>query len=588
MNEGREAPLNILCIDDEPSILTLMRINLTALGHHVETFDNGRDAIKVVRDRHFDVAFIDIIMPEMNGLEVLERVRALSPTTDCIIATSFGTVEYTIESLRRGAIDFIIKPIGQPELRPVLGRVAERRSSKNSPSFLHDDRIEKTELEDDVGLSPMMMELSDLINIVAPTDCTILITGETGTGKELVARQIWQCSTKSDDPFVVVDCANLSETTTDSELFGNGHNISSDEDGDRQRHVHNSLSGTLFFDEVGELPIAMQGRLLRFFENCEIRPTGATEPVIVDTRIICATRYDLRHLSQEGKFRKELYYRLQVIELTVPRLAERSTNEIRTLAEQFLVDNCKRYGKTLDQFSPDVMEQLLQHSWPGNVRELKNIIERTVLTSPKEWSRVESLTGLGSPLLGTNEFGSEDSPASIVKKDFNVADEFGRVESNKDIHQTKFQSDYRNDIFISYCHQDTKWISELRKHLSPYVRKGQVTIWDDSRISPGAEWRNEILTALDNTRVAVLLVSPSFLASDFINDEELPRLLKSAEQDGITIMWIPVSASSYHETSIARYQAVLDPATPLDGMSEPEQHHCFVTICKAINSALLK
>jgi DNA-binding NtrC family response regulator len=374
-------PLRILFADDERSLQEVMRTELTCLGHEVVVCPDGRSALKELEQSSFDVVLLDLRMPGLSGMEVLEKLRVLCPDTDAVMLTGHGNVETAVEAMRKGAVDFLNKPCKMADLEAVLLRVAEKRSLKNKNLALQ-SRLEAAEGPTIlVGNSPAMKAVHRLIATVAPTDSTVLILGETGTGKELAARTLFQQSKRRDMPFVPVNCGALADNLVESELFGHVKGAFTGADKDHKGLFEVANGGTLFLDEVGELNKNIQVKLLRFLESGEIRRVGDTKPFRTDVRVLCATNRDLREMIRRDEFREDLYFRINTFEIRLPPLRERCT-DIPDLARHLLARAARRPVEQIaDLLTPGALDLLLEYGWRGNVRELANVMEHAYILS---------------------------------------------------------------------------------------------------------------------------------------------------------------------------------------------------------------
>jgi DNA-binding NtrC family response regulator len=371
--------LRILFVDDEKSLQEFMRSELPRLGHEVTVCPDGRAALKVLEKSTFDAAILDLRMPGMTGIEVLEHLKQVSPDTEAIVMTGHASMETAIEAVRLGAFDYLTKPCKLAEIEAILQKLAEKRDLKHKNLALQ-TRVQAAEGPTVlVGKSPAMAAVHRLIGTVAPTDSTVLILGETGTGKELAARTLWQQSKRLDMPFVPVNCGALSENLVESELFGHRKGAFTGADRDHKGLFEVANGGTLFLDEVGELNKNIQVKLLRFLESGEIRRVGETEPFRTDVRILCATNRDLRQMIQEDQFREDLYFRINTFEIRLPPLRERRS-DIPDLARHLLSRAARRpVEQVTELLSPEATDVLLEHDWPGNVRELANVMEHAYI-----------------------------------------------------------------------------------------------------------------------------------------------------------------------------------------------------------------
>ncbi len=355
----------------------------------VETAANGSDALKALTERSYSVVITDLKMPRVDGLQLLEEVQKRQLPADVIITTGFGTIDHAVQAMRLGAADFLTKPIKLEHLRLVVQRSLRERTLKDEVVALREQLHAQFKFHDILSKSPRMNDVFELIGHVAETNSTVLIVGETGTGKELVARAVHEASPRRSAPFVAVNCAALPESLLESELFGHEKGAFTSAAGQRKGRFELAHGGTLFLDEVGEIPLAMQAKLLRVLQDRRFERVGGSQTVEVDVRVVAATHRDLLAISKEGKFREDLYYRLNVIKIELPPLHERP-EDIPLLAQHF-VQKFSRTGAPPKQIAPETMKALLQHRWPGNIRELENAIERACVTSRDDVVRAEDL-----------------------------------------------------------------------------------------------------------------------------------------------------------------------------------------------------
>ncbi len=373
--------LRILFVDDEKPLQEFMRSEMPRLGHEITVCADGKAALKVLEKGTFDAAILDLRMPGMTGLEVLEQLKKVSPDTEAVVMTGHASMETAVEALRLGAFDYITKPCKLAQIEAVLCKMLDHRDLKNKTRAL-ENRVEAAEGPTIlVGNSPPMAGVQRMIGIVAPTDATVLILGETGTGKDVVARTLWQQSKRANKPFVPVNCGALAENLVESELFGHVRNAFTGADRDHKGLFEVANGGTLFLDELGELNKNIQVKLLRFLESGEIRRVGDNKPYRLDVRVLCATNRDLRQLIQDDQFREDLYFRINTFEIPLPPLRERR-QDIPDLARH-LLSRCAR--RPMDQvaplLTPEAIDVLLEHHWQGNVRELANAMERAYILS---------------------------------------------------------------------------------------------------------------------------------------------------------------------------------------------------------------
>ncbi len=371
--------LRVLFVDDEKSLQEFMRSELPRLGHEVTVCPDGKSALKVLEKSTFDAAILDLRMPGMTGIEVLEQLKQITPDTEAIVMTGHASMETAIDAVRLGAFDYITKPCKLAEIEAVLLKVAQKRELKHKNLALQ-SRVQAAEGPTVlVGDSPAMQSVHRLITTVAPTESTVLILGETGTGKELAARILYQQSKRADMPFVPVNCGALSENLVESELFGHRKGAFTGADRDHKGLFEVANGGTLLLDEVGELNKNIQVKLLRFLESGEIRRVGETEPFRTDVRILCATNRDLRALIKDDQFREDLYFRINTFEIRLPPVRERRP-DIPDLARHLLGRAARRpVDQVSDLLSGEAVDVLLEHDWPGNVREMANVMEHAYI-----------------------------------------------------------------------------------------------------------------------------------------------------------------------------------------------------------------
>jgi two-component system NtrC family response regulator len=367
-----------------------MQLELERLGHEVTVCPDGLTAVAAIKRNNFDCILVDLDMPGLNGIEVIGKCKELSPTTDAIVMTGKSSLESAIAALRHGAFDYLTKPCKLVELEALLARVAEKRSLMNKYLALKRqlERVEgKCQL---IGHSVGMQRVKKLIAKVAPTNSTVLIRGETGTGKELVARAIHDQSLRADMPFVAVNCGALPESLIESELFGHRKGSFTGADEHRTGLFEVAHGGTLFLDEIGELPKGMQAKLLRFLESGEVRRVGENDSFTVDVRVVCATHRAIESMVEDGDFREDLMFRINTFEIQLPSLRERA-DDIPELVKHLVARF--RNGMTADDvtISENAMRALAEHAWPGNIRELANVVEHATILCDSGFIDVEHL-----------------------------------------------------------------------------------------------------------------------------------------------------------------------------------------------------
>jgi DNA-binding NtrC family response regulator len=378
MEKSRQGGLRILFADDEGHLRDLMQMELPRLGHEVTVCPDGAAALKALERGLYDAALLDLRMPGLTGIEVLSQIRQISPETQVIILTGHATVDTAVQALRLGAFDYLTKPCKWAELEMILNRVAERRDMANKTTAL-ETRLKAAEGSPLlIGDTPGMQQVRRLIETIAPTDASVMVLGETGTGKELVARSLHEKSRRADRAFIPVNCGALPENLVESELFGHRKGAFTGADMHRKGLFEVANGGTLFLDEVGELDRSVQVKLLRFLESGEIRRVGENEPFRVDVRILCATNRDLREMVANEQFREDLFFRLNTFEIFLPPLRQRKA-DIPALADHLLHRHAARRGLMESMIVNESIDLLMAHDWPGNIRELANMIERATI-----------------------------------------------------------------------------------------------------------------------------------------------------------------------------------------------------------------
>ncbi len=384
------ANVRVFVVDDEEGMCTILRKVLTQEGYEVETFSKPAAALERIRTDPPDIVVSDMRMPEVDGMQLLRTVKQVSPSTNVILMTAYGSVQSVIEAMRAGAYDYITKPFQLDELLLTVARAAERVQLRAHNEALTRTLARAYEAAELVGESAPMHELRELIAKVAPTDAAVLIRGESGTGKELVARAIHRQSARSQAPFVAINCASIPENLLESELFGYEKGAFTGADRAKMGLVEVAHGGTLFLDEIGDLPLALQAKVLRMLQEHEIQRVGSLRPLKVDVRLIAATNRDLEAAIRERAFRADLYYRLNVISIDLPPLRERPT-DIALLVEHFARKVARKLNRPLARFTENALAALQQYSFPGNVRELENLVERLLILSDKTEISAEDL-----------------------------------------------------------------------------------------------------------------------------------------------------------------------------------------------------
>ncbi|MFO0575861.1 MAG: sigma-54 dependent transcriptional regulator [Polyangia bacterium] len=380
----------VLIVDDDRSMCELLEIGLRKRGFDPLWRTDPLEALELLSTEDPDVIITDLNMPSVPGTELCARVLANRPDVPVIVITAFGSLETAIAAIRAGAYDFVTKPFEVDALALALSRAVQHRALREEVKVLRRAVTSGQRFEDLVGSSPAMQKLYDLIGRVAETDVSVLITGESGTGKELVARAIHQRSTRRDGPFIAVNCSAVPEPLLESELFGHTKGAFTDARSARKGLFQQADGGTLFLDELAELPLGLQPKLLRALQERRVRPVGGDSEVAVDVRLLAATNRDLETAVEERRFREDLYFRINVVQLDLPSLRSRG-GDVLLLAQHFLLRCSARSGKRVVGLSPRAAERLLAYSWPGNVRELQNCIERAVALTSQDQISIDDL-----------------------------------------------------------------------------------------------------------------------------------------------------------------------------------------------------
>jgi len=370
----------LLIVDDEDIVRESLCDWLTSVGYQVLTASNGEEALRIIRQKNIKIMIADLIMPGMSGLDLMKKAREIVPTISTVIITAHGTIQTAIAAMREGAYDYVEKPFCPEKVELIIRNLIEHHNLVEENISLRRKVEDRYNFEGIIAKSPKMTKIFELIKTVAPTKTTVLITGESGTGKEIIARAIHRQSQRHNDPFIVTSCAALPETLLESELFGYEKGSFTGAVERRKGKFEAADKGTLFLDEIGEIDANTQVHLLRALEEKKITRIGSNEEIEVDVRIVAATNKNLRVLIEQGKFREDLYYRLNVVTIDLPPLRSRR-EDILPLAEHFLKQYAKQNNSPVKGFSPDVVEFMLNYDWRGNVRELENMVERGVVLS---------------------------------------------------------------------------------------------------------------------------------------------------------------------------------------------------------------
>ena len=386
----------ILVVDDEEIVLQSCRRALGDGERVVDTAASGAEALKRIEEGRYDLVLLDIMMPDIDGLQVLQRVKESHPDLEVIMVTGLSQIGTAVRAMKLGAFDYLPKPFDPDELALVVDRAVERRRLLQENVSMQGEAASKYRFENIIGSSPRMQAVFRLIAQCAPTNTTVLITGESGTGKELIARAIHYNSLRKDQPIVPVDCMSLSENLLESELFGHVKGAFTGAVANKRGLLEVAEGGSVFLDEVGNIPLSIQAKLLRVIQEREFKAVGDTRTQSANIRLICATNRDLRAMVAEGAFRDDLFYRINIFPIRVPALRERR-EDIPALAHHFLKECSAEIGKPVARFSDDAMALLTSYDWPGNVRELENAVHRAVILASDEVVRKAHLADLGAP-----------------------------------------------------------------------------------------------------------------------------------------------------------------------------------------------
>jgi len=399
----------ILVVDDDAAHARMLKTLMSDWGFEVHLADDGTTGIKMVEEQPFDMVLMDMKMVKMSGMEALQVIKAYNPSLPVIIMTAYSSVNTAVKALKIGAYDYLTKPLDFDKLKLTIDRIFESIFLKTENKDLKTRLKEKFLDHDIIGKSPAMLSLLDTIHMVAPTDANVLVAGESGTGKELVSSAIHFNSSRKHNAFVRINCAAIAETLLESELFGHEKGSFTGADKKRKGKFLLADKGSILLDEIGEMSLAMQAKLLRVIQEKEITPVGSDQNINTDVRIIAATNKNLKKLSEQGRFRQDLYYRLNVVAIDIPPLRER-IEDILILALHFLDLFSKKNKRDIKGFSPAAMDAMIRYKWEGNVRELMNCVERGVVLARTDYICLEDFSFLktkSSGVVGTaTDFGN--------------------------------------------------------------------------------------------------------------------------------------------------------------------------------------
>jgi DNA-binding NtrC family response regulator len=420
MSAAAEASVSLLIIDDNSSSLELLSEALAQSGLEIFTASDPEEGLDLFCDRRPHIVLTDLVMPTMSGMAVLERIMEVDPATDVILMTAHYAAESAVEAIQKGASDYLNKPVPLVTLRERIGKLVEEARKRQLCFQLEDELRASSDFEGIIGRSPLMWEMFSRIRRVAPYYRSLLITGETGTGKDLAARAIHNLSPVASGRYVVLNCSAVVETLFESELFGHVKGSFTGATQDKPGLFEHAHGGTLFLDEIGDMPIGTQAKLLRVLQNREVQRVGALRAHQVDVRVIAATNHDLRAAVTERRFREDLYYRLSMVEIQMPRLTERK-EDLPLLQRHFVARFAAQYGKEIRGLTQRARVRLAQHSWPGNVRELENVIGYAAMMTMTDLIDVpdlheylqappghKELSATPPPVLEADSFGAQE------------------------------------------------------------------------------------------------------------------------------------------------------------------------------------
>lgn len=415
MNE----PPNILIIDDEEAIRDSCSQTLIRDGYSVRTARDGQEGLKIFKSETFHVIFLDLKLPGIDGLDILRLVKEESPETSVVIITGYATIESAVDATKLGAFDYLPKPFSPQLLRTVAKKALKGRKFYFENLSLQTELADKSEFDTIIGKSQAMQKVLEIMRRVSPSESTVIIMGESGTGKELLAREIHKHSSRGNAPFVVVDCGALVETLFESELFGHVKGSFTGAHETKHGRFEVANGGTIFLDEISNISLNIQAKLLRVIQEREITRVGSSKPIKIDVRLIAASNENLAECVRKGTFREDLFYRLSVVPIQVPQLRERK-EDIPLLVDHFLQKYNKKMKKNVKKMSPSIKKALLEYDWPGNIRELENTIERAVVLSQRDEIQMEDLMyhGIGTSLPVLELFGNKTQTIEELNKEY--------------------------------------------------------------------------------------------------------------------------------------------------------------------------
>jgi len=399
----------ILVVDDDNAHRTMLDTLMSGWGYEVTEADDGAVAIEKVREQSYDLVLMDVRMVKVSGLEALEQIKSFNPAIPVIIMTAYSSVDTAVDALKQGAHDYLTKPLDFDKLKITIVRAMEHTRLKEENRLLKESLGKHFDRRNIIGQSPAMVSLLETVAQVAPSEATVLITGESGTGKELIAGAIHFNSSRKDGPFVKINCAAITETLLESELFGHEKGAFTGADRRKEGRFYQAHEGSLFLDEVSEMSLTMQVKLLRVLQEREFTRVGGEKTIQVDVRVIAATNKDLPELIGKGEFREDLFYRLNVVDMEIPSLRQRR-EDIPLLAQHFLQFFAARNHKEIKGFTPQAMDNLIRYDWPGNVRELMNAVERAIVLAHSDYLSDNDFPIIAGSELINNEAATDIPP----------------------------------------------------------------------------------------------------------------------------------------------------------------------------------
>ena len=403
---------SILVVDDDTAHRTMLKTLISGWGYLIEEADDGSTAIEKVEEQAYDLILMDIRMVQVSGIEALKEIKIINPAIPIIIMTAYSSVETAVDALKSGAYDYLTKPLDFDELKIAIARAMDHTGLKKENRLLKESIGSHFDRRNIIGRSPVMVKLLETVAQVSPSEATILISGDSGTGKEMIAGAIHYNSPRKDAPFIKINCAAITETLLESELFGHEKGAFTGAQRRKEGKFRLAHGGSIFLDEIGEMPMSMQVKLLRVLQEREITRVGGEEVIKVDVRVIAASNRDLLKDIEQDRFREDLYYRLNVVELKMPLLKDRK-EDIPLLAQHYLEMFSEKNHKQAKGFTPKAMDALLKYEWPGNVRELMNVIERCVVLSTADYIDQNDLPSV----FGNSEDLASHDSSSIIPGD---------------------------------------------------------------------------------------------------------------------------------------------------------------------------